>query len=345
MTCSSVLVYAMIVLVSYILTSIMRKYSLANGVMDIPNGRSSHTVPTPRGGGLSIVALSLLSVLLLVAGQSLPIKTGLAFLLGGSSVALVGWIDDKYDLGACVRFAVHVASSVWTLMMLGGLPSISIGTTTLASPVILSVLAAVGVVWSINLFNFMDGIDGIAGVQTVCVGFGGGFLLLLSGEIGLARCMFALGAAALGFLVLNWHPAKIFMGDVGSGFVGYYVAAVAIASENASEVPILLWVVLMAVFAVDATATLVYRTINRYPWAEAHRTHVYQLAVQNGLSHNRVSIIVGIVDATLVAIAYLGLRQPEHVAVIARVTLAAVFIAWLLLRRRLRMRLTNMQSR
>ncbi len=317
---------------------------MAGGVLDIPNHRSSHTIPTPRGGGLSIVVISLAVVFVLIVSHRLPVKTGFALMLGGGAVALVGWLDDKHHLGVRLRFAVHLASAVWALAMLGGLPSMRIGSVTLTSPVILSCLAVVGIVWSANLFNFMDGIDGIAGVQAACVGLGGGVLLTLSGHTGLAYCMFALGAASVGFLALNWHPAKIFMGDVGSGFIGFYIATVAVASENASAVPLLLWAMMMAVFVVDATATLVYRTIKGHPWSEAHRTHVYQLAVRSGLSHDRVALIVGVVDCVLIGIAYLGMRQPERAGAIALTTLAAVFVAWLWLRRGLQAKVARVEA-
>jgi Fuc2NAc and GlcNAc transferase len=156
--------------------------------------------------------------------------------------------------------------------------------------------------------------------------------------------MFALGAASVGFLILNWHPAKIFMGDVGSGFIGFYIATVAVAAENMSAVPLLLWVMMMAGFVVDATATLVSRTIKGYPWSEAHRTHVYQLAVRSGLSHDGVALIVGVVDCVLIGIAYLGMLRPEQAGAMALTTLAAVFVAWLWLRRRLQSKVVRVEA-
>lgn len=329
---------------SYVIAHITCRYAVSHQVLDTPNHRSSHTIPTPRGGGLSIVMTSLAVVSVLIVTHRLPVRTGLALLLGGSAVAVVGWLDDKHHLGVRLRFVVHLASAVWALAMLGGLPSMGVGSVTLTSPIILSCLAIVGIVWSTNLFNFMDGIDGIAGIQAACVGLGGGILLTLGGDIGLAYCMLALGAASVGFLILNWHPAKIFMGDVGSGFIGFYIATIAVAGENVSRVPLLLWVMMMAVFVVDATATLVHRTIKRYPWSEAHRTHVYQLAVRSGLSHDRVALTVGAMDCILMGIAYLGLRRPGQAGAITVTTLAATFAAWLRLRRGLEAKVARVES-
>lgn len=329
---------------SCVIVAVTRKRAIADGALDIPNHRSSHTIPTPRGGGFSIVVTSLAAVFVLIVSHRLPVKTGFALMLGGGAVALVGWLDDRHHLGVRLRFGIHLASAVWALAMLGGLPSMRIGSVTLTSPIILSCLAVVGIVWSANLFNFMDGIDGIAGIQAACVGLGGGVLLVLSGDTGLAYCMFALGAASVGFLALNWHPAKIFMGDVGSGFIGFYIATVAVASENASAVPLLLWAMMMAVFVVDATATLIYRTIKGHPWSEAHRTHAYQLAVRSGLSHDRVALIVGVADCVLIGIAYLGMRRPERAGAMALTTLAAVFVAWLWLRRGLQSKVARVEA-
>lgn len=324
---------------SYVIVLLARRYALLHNVMDSPNPRSSHSIPTPRGGGISIAVTSLMAILLLTATDRVTIGIGLALFAGGCAIAVVGWLDDRHRLGVGLRLSIHAVSAIWAIVMLGGLPLLRIGPIELASPSVLSPLAAVAIMWVTNLFNFMDGIDGIAGVQTVCMGLGGGSLLLLTGETGLAYCMFILGAAALGFLMLNWHPAKIFMGDVGSGFIGFYIATVAVASENASAVPLLLWVMMMAVFVVDATATLVYRTIERHPWSEAHRTHVYQLAVRSGLSHDRVALTVGAVDCALIGIAYVGMRLPDLAGIIAGMTLAAVFVAWVVLRRRFQARL------
>lgn len=336
MLCRPLICVVITTALSYMIVRLVRRYALSHNVMDTPNHRSSHSIPTPRGGGLSIVVMSLMAVLLLIAFDCLAIRTGIALLFGGSAIALIGWLDDKYHLSLGLRLSVHMASAVCSVMMLGGLPSVRIGSVMFTSPIILSVLAAVGTVWATNLFNFMDGIDGIAGIQTACMGLGGGVLLMLSGEIGLSHCMFALGAASLGFLVLNWHPAKIFMGDVGSGFIGFYIATVAVASENAAAVPLLLWVMMMAVFVVDATGTLAWRTIEGYRWSEAHRNHVYQLAVRSGLSHDRVALIVGIADCVLIGISYLGLRRPDHAGIISVVILAAVSVVWGWLRHRLR---------
>ena len=186
-----------------------------------------------------------------------------AFIGGGGLVALVGWLDDRRGVHAAVRAVVHCVAAGWAVYLVGGLPSYSTGTEHVHLGAIGGLLAVLGIVWATNLYNFMDGIDGIAGGQALCAGVFGGALLLLSGSAGLASVAFLVAAATAGFLAWNWAPAKIFMGDVGSGFLGFTFGALAVASENDGGVPLLLWVLLLGVFVVDATVTLLRRTLAR----------------------------------------------------------------------------------
>lgn len=318
---------------SYAVTLAVRRYAVSHNVVDTPNYRSSHSIPTPRGGGLSIAVACLMAVLFLTLSGQIAVGVGCSLLVGGCAVAAAGWIDDRRRLGAGVRLVIHAASAIFALIMLGGLRSLRGSLISVSSPEILSAFACIGIVWSTNLFNFMDGIDGIAGIQTACIGIGGGAILFAIGQPGLAYCMLVLGGAALGFLALNWHPAKIFMGDVGSGFIGFYVAIVAVASENAAALPLLLWVVIMAIFVVDATATLVRRIVRGHSWFEAHRSHVYQIAVRSGLSHGQVVLTVGVIDCVLVGIAYAARQMQDRAGVIATIALMALLLVWALLRR------------
>jgi Fuc2NAc and GlcNAc transferase len=166
----------------------------------------------------------------------------------------------------------------------------------------------VGIVWMTNLYNFMDGIDGLAGGEaTIVCGFAGA-LIAASGQFGLALVAWLLAASSAGFLAWNWAPARLFMGDVGSGFIGFVIAVLAVASENARALTLLGWVTLSSIFVVDATATLVRRALHGEQWYSAHRLHAYQRAVQAGLSHRRVTTIVLLLDLLLCVLAWLGWR-------------------------------------
>jgi Fuc2NAc and GlcNAc transferase len=218
-------------------------------------------------------------------------------------VALVGFIDDVRSLSPGLRLATHFAAAAWTLTFLNGFPSISVGDLTLPLGPAGVILAGFGLVWATNLFNFMDGIDGIAGVETLSVAGVGGLLLLRTGNLGLGLLALVLAGSALGFLRWNWPPAQIFLGDVGSGFIGFMLAALAIASENSNAVPVLVWAILFAAFIVDATITLVRRFRGRL-WREAHKTHAYQRAVQAGGKHASVTSAIVAVNLLLALLAF-----------------------------------------
>jgi Fuc2NAc and GlcNAc transferase len=187
---------------------------------------------------------------------------------------------------------VHLAAAVWAIYWLGGLPFLDLGFTRLSLHLIGALFAVIGVAWMINLYNFMDGIDGIAGIEAISVGIMGGAFETFSGAVNLAMVCLLLALAAAGFLVWNWPPAKIFMGDVGSGFLGFSFAMLALSSEHLKAAPLLVWIVLLGVFLVDSTATLIGRIKRGERWYEAHRTHAYQYAVQAGYNHKQVALAV-----------------------------------------------------
>ena len=297
-------------LASWLLTGAIRRYALARSVLDVPNQRSSHTVPTPRGGGLAIVAVVLAATVLAGAAGALPMAQALALGGGGAMVAAIGWLDDHRPIPAAGRFAVHVAAAVWAVAWLGGMPQLELGALRLGLGAVGALLAVAALVWLTNLYNFMDGIDGLAGGEAAAVGGVGGALLWAAGERGLAAVALAAAAAAAGFLLWNWQPARIFMGDVGSGFLGFLFGALAVASERAAGPPALVWILLLGVFVVDATLTLFRRAARRERLHEAHRSHAYQRAVQSGWPHARVSAAVLLLDALLAALAAAAWLRP-----------------------------------
>jgi Fuc2NAc and GlcNAc transferase len=173
-----------------------------------------------------------------------------------------------------------------------------------------------------NLYNFMDSIEGIAAAEALVVGLGGALLLAASSPP-LAPVSALVAAAAAGFLVWNWPPARLFMGDVGSGFLGFAFGALALASERARALPAVLWLVLLGPFFVDATVTLLRRLARGDRWFVAHRSHAYQRAVQAGCSHGRVTSTVAGLSLASVAGAWMALRQPAATGVVVVSTAAA----------------------
>jgi Fuc2NAc and GlcNAc transferase len=227
----------------------------------------------------------------------------LIFGVGMVVLGVVGWADDRHSLKARLRLAVHLAVAAWTAYMLGGLPALRFGSDSIALGAIGYGIAVLGVVWSINLFNFMDGIDGLAASQAVLIFSAMAVLLSVKGDYSLATIAAILAASSGGFLAWNWPPAKIFLGDVGSAAIGYLIAAMALASENRGSVPLLAVVIIYGVFIVDASVTLIRRLVRGSRLAHAHRDHAYQRLTRAWGSHKRVTVSTAALTAVLAVVA------------------------------------------
>jgi Fuc2NAc and GlcNAc transferase len=302
-------------------TGLMRRYALRNNLIDVPNVRSSHISPTPRGGGVAIVAAFFASILLLTSIGLLDTALLPALFIGGGAMALVGFLDDCWHLRASVRFGVHFAAALLVVFMLGGLPENALANWGLHGVWIGGLIALLALVWVTNLFNFMDGIDGIAGSEAVFVSGAGALLNWAQGGApGLTAAMLCLAAASLGFLRWNWPPARIFMGDVGSGFLGFTLVVFALVAIRHGTVPFEAWAILGGFFLVDATITLLRRIVRGDRWFEAHRMHAYQWLARRWRAHLPVTLAVSALNVTwLLPWAWLATRMPDY----ARYFLAA----------------------
>lgn len=272
------------------IAGLSRRYALAHALIDSPNERSSHTTDTPRGGGVGIVVTVVLATATLGATGMLDTRLALALSIGGAAVAAIGWLDDHRHVGAGWRALVHFLAAGWALFQLGGIPSLSIGPWTAEVGLFGVPLALLTIVWLTNLYNFMDGIDGIAATEAIFVAATAALLLGLHGAPGVALLCLLIGMASTGFLFWNWPPAKLFMGDVGSGFLGYCFAVLAIAGENSGALPLGVWLLLLALFIADASYTLLARLLRGERVYEAHREHAYQYLVRRSGSHRRVTL-------------------------------------------------------
>lgn len=310
-------------ILSAVSLGIIRRIVLAQRMIDIPNERSSHKVPTPRGGGLGIVMTVFIGVALLRFMNVIDNSLALALFIGGI-VALIGYIDDRKGLSPLVRAFVHLASASLGLLFVGGMPPLDFGFTIIEWGWIGNIVAVVGIVWMINLYNFMDGIDGLAGSEAVIVFGIAGLLLSVAGLAGLSLVCTMFAGASLGFLFWNWPPAKIFMGDVGSGFLGYSIAIVAIASGK-QGFSLWIWLILLVVFVVDATVTLLRRALHGEKWYQPHRSHAYQHLTQNWGSHLRVTLCILVINlfwlTPFAIIAYLYEALAIFILIIALVPL------------------------
>lgn len=289
---------------SYALVEAARRWVVRRSVLDIPNDRSSHTNPTPRGGGLAIVAVVLAGVAAAAGGGAVGVFSGLALCAAGALlVALVSWADDVTRLPIAARLLVHVSAAA--LALAGAGAWLTLGSAlprTGAGSAAGWALALVWVVGLTNAYNFMDGIDGIAGSQAVVAGLGWVALTWGSGRVETWLGLL-LAAASLGFLVHNWPPAKIFMGDVGSAFLGFSFATMAVLGARHDPRLGLAGVLLVWPFVFDTSFTFLRRLRKGENVFRAHRSHLYQRLVLAGYSHRFVTCLYGALAVVGMALA------------------------------------------
>jgi Fuc2NAc and GlcNAc transferase len=296
------------------------RYAVARDLLDHPNERSSHAAPTPRGGGLAIVGALLAGLAALHVLGEINEMLLAAVAGGGLAIAVVGFVDDHGHLSPRVRLAVHFAAVAWALCWLCGMPPLPVGGGYVLDGPAWTAVGAVGLVWLLNLYNFMDGIDGIAGVEAVCVGLGAA---LLAGS----PAWLLAAAAAAGFLVLNWPPARIFMGDVGSGFLGFVLGVLAVDAAAWERLPLASSAILLGLFLVDATVTLLRRWLRGERLSQAHRSHAYQHAARRFGGHRPVVLVVIAVNALwLLPWAWVAQAWPQWGLAAALVAMAP--LAW-----------------
>ncbi len=285
-------------------------------LVQAPNERSSHTVPTPRGGGAGIVvSATLAAAALRMSGQAVDATVVALALL----IAAVGLWDDLRSLSSGLRLAAQAGAAGLLLMHVGAMPPLEFAAAIPTRGLVWMALAALVLVWWINLFNFMDGIDGLASTQAIYLLVGALALSVYAHPQRLLEAdaiwMVSLAAAVAGFLTLNWPPAKIFMGDVGSTYLGFVIAAIALLTIRDGWLPYSAWLVLAAVFVTDASITLLLRIARREPLDQAHRNHAYQRLARALRSHRSVTMLyLGINLAWLLPIAWGTVRWPQRAA-------------------------------
>jgi Fuc2NAc and GlcNAc transferase len=271
---------------------LFRRYAQARGRLDIPNSRSSHTVPTPRGGGLVIAVVVLAGYLISALYAGYSISTG--YIAGAAVIVIISWLDDIYSIAFHWRLIVHVIAGLLLIADVGYFDTVfvpAIGNVYLGRlGLFLTVLA---VVWTVNAYNFMDGIDGIAAGQSISASIGWLLLAVHFRSADLVLLSALVGSASVGFLVHNWPPAKIFMGDAGSAFLGFTFAGLPLlARERGFPDPEHLpWIgtLFLWLFIFDSVTTIIRRLLRGDRIWEAHRSHLYQRMVINGYSHRRVT--------------------------------------------------------
>ncbi len=280
---------------SAMLTAWSIRYAHRRALVDHPGRRRSHHVPTPRGGGIGIVATVLAGLLLVVVAGTGTISSLLAsaIAVAVAMVGMVGWIDDHRGLAARWRFAAHLLATLLLFApVLLSQSSEYFGAIDARNTWPLLVFAAgfacLLLVWAINLHNFMDGIDGLLAIQAIFVFAVSAFAFLLAGRIAAAVGALTCVGATAGFLPFNFPRARIFMGDVGSGVLGLLVGIDILFLLATPRIALATGVIACSAFVTDATCTLLSRMLRGRRWYSAHREHLYQWLVRSGFSHARV---------------------------------------------------------
>ncbi|MCB2081145.1 MAG: glycosyltransferase family 4 protein [Hyphomicrobiales bacterium] len=280
----------------------------ARQVMDIPNARSNHTLPTPRGGGLAVIPAIVIVSGCFALWQHSVNHDLLILLTAVTTLALISFLDDLYNLSAVLRLIIQiVVISACTFLLF---PTISITNGYL--PPILEKLILIGTwLWFVNLYNFMDGIDGITGSETLLLGLGSAVILMNHQQLGIPLIVaFPVAGAALGFLVWNWHPAKIFLGDVGSIPLGFLVGWLMLSLADHGY-----WTAAMllpAYYLADSSLTLLRRLLAGKPIWKPHSEHFYQQAIRKGLSHHRVTLTVATTGLGLWLLGFASTYWPQE---------------------------------
>lgn len=330
----TVLLIVSLAVLAWFLTALLRRYALARSLLDVPNARSSHSLPTPRGGGVAIVVAFLLGLCVaFFTGLGIAAELFYALLGAGLGIALLGFLDDHGHIAARWRLLGHFLAAAWALYWLGGLPQLAVFGGLLQLSWVGHVLAAFYLVWLLNLYNFMDGIDGIASVEAICVSLGGAILYaLLETSLLTDLPLLMLAAAVLGFLLWNFPPARIFMGDAGSGFLGIVLGVLSLQAAWISPVLLWGWLILLGVFIVDATLTLLRRLLRGEKVYEAHRSHAYQYASRQFGRHLPVTVSVAILNlAWLLPLAiFVALGWLDGLAGLVIAYAPLLVLAWML---------------
>lgn len=323
-----VLLFGLSALLTWGIVYCIRLLSRRVGLIQHPNERSSHVIPTPHAGGLGIVLTSsIYGIWLTIHNEDISADAGMIVFLS-SVLAFVGLLDDKFHLPASVRLLVQ---SLLCAVLLFWFTENNIN-YILAVSIIICLIAGI---WWINLFNFMDGIDGIASSQAVFMLISA--LLMIQfyhpdiiSETGYWGWMLVLAASCLGFLWHNWQPARIFMGDVGSTYIAFMLFAFALVSIINDLLTLQFWLITSCLFITDATITLIRRILGGEVWYQPHRKHLYQCLSRRLNSHSKVTLSFLLINILiLLPLGFLSLLFPNmdiFILVVTYVAAATVMV-------------------
>jgi Fuc2NAc and GlcNAc transferase len=289
------LLTSLVFVLSILLTWMISKLAWNVGLLDEPDHRRSHVMVTPRGGGLAIALVFWLWIFLTLAFFDLDRALWLP-LCPTLMIAAVGFMDDLFSLSASYRLMAQFFTSIFSMFLMGGIQFVLNINGVIIPSVVVWVVSLLFLVWSINLYNFMDGINGLAGFEALMVSGVMAYITYIDGDISQSSMWTMLAAAVAGFLIWNFPKAKIFLGDVGSYFLGSTFGILLLESANSK--PRWFWcgMILLGYFVVDATVTLLVRIWYKQPVYMAHKTHAFQIFLTKFKSNHTVvtSLVISI---------------------------------------------------
>lgn len=318
---------------SFVVTYAFKNYAIKQGIQSEPNSRSSHSLLTPHGGGIAIVVSFISAVLAGYWNGFFDTDIVLSIVLCGGVVAAVGFYDDHIPISAAIRAGIQIVAASAAIIILGGLPNIHYGIFSLEFGYLGYVIGVLFLAWMTNLYNFMDGIDGFASLEAMTTTGCMAMVLMVSTKFeSIWHLNNLLVASVLGFFFWNFPKAKIFMGDVGSYFLGFVSGVIMIKSWNLTIDIIFSWVILLAVFITDATYTLISRILRGEKFYLPHRNHAYQIASRWLNSHVKVSMMLVFINLLwLFPLAFSVATKALHpLTGLALSYLPLVLVAWLL---------------
>ena len=281
---------------TYLLSGLLKRHAVALQLIDIPNERSSHSTPVPRGGGVALALVFLLSLALLYSFTFSHSPLSLSLLIAGGLITVIGFIDDRDHIPVRIRLVAHFSAAFLVVYLIyihqqKGLLTLS------AEDWAVTIMLTLCLVWLLNLYNFMDGIDAITGSETLSVSLSAATLSwLLLPQDPAWLILLLLASCVAGFLAWNLPPARLFMGDAGSAFIGIVLGIMVIHAYQVSIPLFFAWIILLGVYVVDATTTLFRRILSGEKFYQAHRSHAYQHAAIRLSSHGRVSLAIGLIN-------------------------------------------------
>ena len=281
---------------SWGLTCLIEQGLLRGQLLDLPGERSSHQLPTPTAGGLGMLIsfLGFLAWFVMISDQT--DKTNIMLVGTGVIAGFIGYLDDRHNIKVSWRFLAHLLLALSVVIVLDPLPELRIFGWKWGSGLGLALLYMVALTWFANLYNFMDGIDGLAASEAITVILGAMLIIGISGDQSWLMPLAALVLSVIGFLVFNWPPARLFMGDVGSIFLGFTLGILAMITSAEGIISIWSWSILLALFICDATVTLLRRLVNGERIYQAHNSHAYQILARRWNSHRRVTLFVILIN-------------------------------------------------